>query len=147
MIWAHQLAVVAPSPWCPACHCWSRQICDPCLAGKHRYTSFPEQAHRCASGILNLVHGDLCDPISPTTSSGNKYFLLLIDDLNRFMWLVLLPCKDHAEFSIKNFQVGIEVDTGHKLKILHTDRAGGVASVRFGRYCAERGVHQQLTAP
>ena len=100
------------------------QLCDVCLAGKHRRSPFPEQAHRRAIGLLDLVHGDLCGPISPTTPSGNKYFLLLVDDLSRYMWLVLLPSKDHAACAIKNFQAGIEVETGRKLKVLRTDRGG-----------------------
>jgi hypothetical protein len=37
------------------------------------------------------------------------------------MWLVLLPNKDHAAAAIKNFQAGVEVETWHKLKALHTD--------------------------
>jgi hypothetical protein len=39
------------------------------------------------------------------------------------------------------------VDTGKKLKVLHTDRGGEFTSVEFGRYCAERGVERQFTAP
>jgi hypothetical protein len=39
-----------------------------------------------SSGMtLKLVHGDLCGPISPATSRGNKYFVLLVDDLSRYM--------------------------------------------------------------
>jgi hypothetical protein len=63
------------------------------------------------------------------------------------MWLILLPSKDHTVGAIKNFQAGVEVETGRKLKVLRTDRGGEFTSVDFGRYCAEHGVHRQLTAP
>jgi hypothetical protein len=58
------------------------------------------------------------------TPSGNKFFLVLVDDHSRFMWLMLLPSKDHAASAINNFQASIEVETGRKLKMLRTDRGG-----------------------
>jgi hypothetical protein len=87
--------------------------------------SIPEQAQRRASSILDLVHGHLYGPITPMTPSGNRFFLLLVDDHSRFMWLMLLPSKNHAASAIKNFQAGIEVETRCKLKMLRTDRGGG----------------------
>jgi putative heme degradation protein len=57
---------------------------------------------------LELVHGDICGPISPVTPSGNHYFLLLIDDNSRYMWVVLLPTKDGAVAAIKNVQAAAE---------------------------------------
>jgi hypothetical protein len=61
------------------------QICEACLAGKHRRTPFPHQALQRATEPLELVHEDLCLPITPATPSGNRYFLLLVDDYSRFM--------------------------------------------------------------
>lgn len=66
------------------------QICTGCHVGKQKRTPFPSEAVFRASSPLQLLHGDLCGPITPTTTGGNKYFLLLVDDYNKFMWLVLL---------------------------------------------------------
>jgi hypothetical protein len=52
---------------------------------------------------LELVHGDLCGPISPATPAGNRYFLLLVDDYSRFMWVKLLRTKDEAVDAIRQF--------------------------------------------
>lgn len=41
------------------------QICEACLAGKHRRTPFPRQAQRRATDVLELLHGDICGPITP----------------------------------------------------------------------------------
>jgi hypothetical protein len=70
------------------------QLCDACLEGKQRRAPFPKEALHRASKQLKRVHGDLCGPMTPTTPSGNAYFLLLVDDYNRFMWAALLPTKD-----------------------------------------------------
>jgi hypothetical protein len=100
------------------------EVCDGCLVEKQRRASFPAQARRWANSVLELVHGDLCGPIAPATPSGNRYFLLLIDDLSRYMWLRLLSSKDQAPAEIKNFQAIIEAETGKKLKVLRTDQGG-----------------------
>ncbi|WVZ53904.1 hypothetical protein U9M48_004791 [Paspalum notatum var. saurae] len=123
------------------------QVCDGCLVGKQRRSPFPAQARRRTGHPLDLVHGDLCGPITPTTPSGNQYFLLLVDDMSRYMWLRLLSRKDQAPAAIKNFQAAVEVESGRKLKVLRTDRGGEFTSVEFGEYCAKRGVQRQLTAP
>ena len=64
---------------------------------------FPEQARHRATGALDLVHGDICGPIAPTTPSGNRYFLL-VDDMSRYMWLCPLASKDQAPGVIKRFK-------------------------------------------
>jgi hypothetical protein len=43
---------------------------------------------------LEIVHGDLYGPITPTTLGGKKLFLLLMDDFSQFMWSILLRSKD-----------------------------------------------------
>jgi hypothetical protein len=77
------------------------RVCGACLAGKHRRASFPHQALNRADDVLELVHADLCGPISPPTPAGKRYFLLLVDDKSRFMWLRLLTTKDEAHMALK----------------------------------------------
>jgi hypothetical protein len=80
------------------------RVCGACLAGKHRRAPFPHQALNHADDVLELVHADLCGPISPPTPAGKCYFLLLVDDKSRFMWLWLLTTKDEAHMALKQFQ-------------------------------------------
>jgi hypothetical protein len=72
------------------------QLCETCQTEKQRRTSFPVKAEYRAEQRVELVHDDLCDSISPATPRGNKYFLLLVDDLSRYMWLAAIPSKDRA---------------------------------------------------
>lgn len=123
------------------------QLCEACLAGKHRRTPFPQQAQQRSLEPLQLLHGDLCGPISPPTPSGNRYFLLLVDDYSRFMWLSLLPSKDGAAAAIKRIQAAAERKSGKKLRALRTDRGGEFLVHHFADYCAELGVRRETTAP
>ena len=66
------------------------QFCDTCVLTKQRRLPFPRQASFRAKEKLELVHGDLCGPVTPATPGGRRYFLLLVDDASRYMWAVLL---------------------------------------------------------
>lgn len=96
---------------------------------------------------LELVHGDLCEPVALTTSSGNKLFLLLVDDLSRYMWLTLLSSKDQAVAAIMWFQAGAEAEAVAKLRTLRTDRGGEFTAGVFAKYCTYKGIQRHLTAP
>jgi hypothetical protein len=122
-------------------------ICEACQAGKQRRISFPAQAEYRAGELLNLVHGDLCGPISPATPRGSKYFLLLVDDLGRYMWVATISSKDCAAAAIKEIQGRAEGESGCKLRALRTDHGGEFTSTEFTEYCMAEGVHHQHTAP
>jgi transposase InsO family protein len=123
------------------------QLCEACLAGKQRRSLFPEKAEYRAERILELVHGDLCGPISPATPSGNVYFLLLVDDKSRYMWVAPLPSKDRAAAAIKEIKMQAEGESGMKLGTIQTDKGGEFNSIEFGQFCAAEGVGRQHTAP
>lgn len=86
-------------------------------------------------------------PLNPPLRGGKRYFVLLIDDMSRYMWLTLIASKDQAAAAIKKFKAHAELESGRKLKVLRTDREGEFTSIEFGEYMADQGVHRQLTTP
>jgi hypothetical protein len=90
------------------------------LPGKQRQASFAQAARFRAEEHLELVHGDLCGPISPTTAGGKKYFLLLVVDATRYMWISLPATKDEAAAAIKRILAEAESESGKMLRILRT---------------------------
>ena len=54
-----------------------------CIFGKHYRTSFLKVSTFQASEPLELIHADICGPITPPTLGGSRYFLLIIDDYSR----------------------------------------------------------------
>jgi hypothetical protein len=79
------------------------RLCEACFAGKQKRSLFPDQVQWRAEQPLELVHGDWCGPISPETPSGSSYFLLLVDDRSRFMWISTLVSKGQASTAIMEF--------------------------------------------
>jgi hypothetical protein len=89
----------------------------------------------------------LCCPITPATPRSNKYFLLLVDDHSRFMWLKLLESKDGVADAIKHFKAAAEVASSHTLRTFRTDQGGEFNSGSLGRYFAEHGMQRHSTTP
>jgi hypothetical protein len=77
---------------------------------KQRRLSFPQQSSFRAKERLELMHRDLCGPVTPATPGGQRYFLLLIDDLSRYMWVVVLGSKGEATDAIRSAQAAAEVE-------------------------------------
>jgi hypothetical protein len=78
---------------------------------------------------------------------GNKYFLLLMDDLSRYMWVAMIPSKDCVVAAIMDIQAWAEDEFGLKLKALHTDRGCEFTTTEFMDYCVAEGMHHQHMAP
>jgi transposase InsO family protein len=123
------------------------QVCDSCLAGKQRRATLPTVDKFHAEEKLELVHGDLCGPVTPTTPRGKRYFFLLVDDVSRYMWLVLLAMKDEALAAFTAFQARAEAEAGRKIGTLHTDRGGEFTARSFTDHSTKQGMQRHLTAP
>lgn len=97
------------------------QFYDTCVIPKHHRALFPSEAKFRTQELLELVHGDLCGLVSSATTGGGRYFLLLVDDATRYMWVVLLTTKDTMRDAIKHLQATVEKKSRKKLCTLRTE--------------------------
>jgi hypothetical protein len=123
------------------------KICDGCVLGKQHRKPFPQIAKFRAASGLELVHADLCGQITPKSLGGASYFLLVVDDSSRFMWVELLKTKDQALDCFKKIKARAEVEAGNRLKALRTDRGGEFNSHLFTMFCNENGIKHYTTTP
>lgn len=124
-----------------------KSVCGSCLMGKQARKSFPQATSYRASTLLELVHGDLCGPLTPSTSAGNKYIFVLIDDCSRYMWTVLMKEKGEAFEKFKAFKSRVEAEAKMKIQTFRTDRGGEFTSRAFNAFCESEGIKRHLTAP
>ena len=61
----------------------SLDACEPCLMGKMTKTPFSGTMER-ATDILEIIHTDVCGPMSVESRGGYRYVLTLTDDLSRY---------------------------------------------------------------
>ena len=123
------------------------ETCESCLLGKQARRSFPNSTTYRAEKALELIHGDLCGPITPPTAGNNRYIFVLVDDYSRYMWSILLKEKSEAFEKFKMFKTMVEGETKERIKTLRTDRGGEFTSNEFKAYCEASGINRHLTAP
>lgn len=95
------------------------KVCTVCNVGKQQRGKFPKQSKWRATEKLELIHVDLCGPITPISNSGKCYLLVLVDDFSRKTWIYFLAEKAEA---FETFKVEKEAKT--IIRGLRTDRGG-----------------------
>ena len=94
---------------------------------KTPFTSFPERV----SDLLELIHTDVCGPMSSTARGGFQCFITFTDDLSRYGYVYLMKHKSETFEKFKEFQNEVENQRGKKLKALRSDRGGEYLSHKF----------------
>ena len=73
----------------------SLDACEPCLMGKMTKTPFSGTMER-ATDLLEIIHTDVCDPMSVETHGGYRYFLTFTDDLSIYEYIYLMKHKSET---------------------------------------------------
>ncbi|CAM8959850.1 unnamed protein product [Rhodiola kirilowii] len=121
----------------------SNKVCEDCCVGKQHREPFLKGKAWSARAQLELVHSDICGPISPESNGKRKYSF--IDDYSRKTWVYFLSHKSEALAKFKTFKALVEKEVGRPIKIL-TDRGGEYNSQDFVSFCALHGIRRQMTA-
>jgi transposase InsO family protein len=121
------------------------KFCDVCMLTKQRLLPFPQQSSFRDKERLELVHGDLCGSVTSATPGGRRYFLLLVDDLSYYMWVMMLGSKGEAANAIRRVQVAAEAECGRKLRVLRINNDGEFMAAEFASYCADEGVQRHYS--
>jgi transposase InsO family protein len=124
----------------------SYETCEARLLGKMTkmpFSGFPERA----SDLLELIHTDVCGPMSTTTRGGYQYFITFTDDLSRYGYVYLMKHKSETFEKLKEFQSEVETQRGKKIKTLRSDRGGEYLSHEFSSHLKSCRIVPQLTPP
>ena len=70
-------------------------ICRGCIIGNNVKKNFPSISNRY-KGILDLIHLDVCGPMSSPSLNGYLYYVLFIDDFCRNSWIHFLKAKSET---------------------------------------------------
>ena len=62
--------------------------------------------------MLELIHSDVCGPMSTTASGGYQYFVTFTGDLSRYGYIYLMRHKSETFEKFKEFQNEVENQLG-----------------------------------
>jgi hypothetical protein len=121
-------------------------VCKGCSLGKNVKGSFPRSDNR-SKEILDLMHLDVCGPMTVAYLNGYLYYVLFIHDHSRKTWIYFLKNKDGVLAKFQEFKAQIENQTGRKFKILRSDNGGEYTSKDFNSFCIEVGIKRDFMVP
>lgn len=71
-------------------------VCEPCTYGKQISKPFYSRGGERSSRVLQLIHSDVCGPITPPTHNGKRYFVTFMDDFTHFTVVNLMEKKSEV---------------------------------------------------
>ncbi|RVW35626.1 Copia protein [Vitis vinifera] len=93
------------------------ETCVVCLKGKMAAKTRKEKIDRCG-GTLDLIHTDICGPLTPTALGCHKYFITFTDDFSRYGYVQLIHEKSDSLNVFKAFKAKTGRNPGPFAKFL-----------------------------
>ncbi|KAI3697266.1 hypothetical protein L6452_30160 [Arctium lappa] len=96
-------------------------LCSACAKGKMKRSSHKLKMLSNYNKCLELIHMDLCGPMSTQSINGKKYIVVMVDEYSRYTWLEFLRKKSEAPNLIIKFIKKIQVMLQSPVKQLRSD--------------------------
>ncbi|GJP84528.1 hypothetical protein CLOP_g14589 [Closterium sp. NIES-67] len=121
--------------------------CPTCLETK--FSKFPfNSTTGPAKTPLALVHMDVVGPTRAPSLSGSRYFLTIVDDHTRAVWVYPLKSKGEVAAAVlKEWMPRAQRECGYKVKVIRSDNGGEFIGADFEGELKRKGIQHQLTVP
>lgn len=96
------------------------KTCDVCLRAKQCRESFSLSINKTMD-IFQLIHCDLWGPYRTISHCGARYFLTIVDDYSRSVWIYLLEEKKEVFTCLCQLFAMVECQFSKQVKVLRND--------------------------
>ncbi|GJW19214.1 putative RNA-directed DNA polymerase [Tanacetum coccineum] len=118
--------------------------CEICQKSKQTREPFPLSEHK-SSVLAELVHLDLWGPYKVTSKEGYRFFLTVVDDYTRSVWVYMLKGKDEVFECMLTFFNLIKNQFNKMVKAFRSDNGSEFVNQRFTKFCVDNGIIHQTT--
>lgn len=122
-------------------------VCEACVAAKQTRNPFTLQEERQSSRVLELVHSDVCGPVTPAGWNGQKFFVIFIDDWSRFTMVYLIHTKDEVVRRFEEYEAQMTAKFGVKISRFRSDNGGEYTCKEMRTFCSRKGIKMEFTVP
>nr|GEX92285.1 copia protein [Tanacetum cinerariifolium] len=113
--------------------------------GKSKKKSHKPKSEDTNQEKLYLLHMDLCGPIRVESVNGKKYFLVVVDDYSRFIWVKCLRSNDEAPDFIIKFLKMIQVRLKVPVRHIRTDNGTEFVNQTLREYYEHVGISHETS--
>lgn len=110
------------------------------------HKNFGDQRKR-ATRPLEIIHTDVCGPITPETWDRNRYFVTFLDDYTNYVEVYLMEEKGEVFQKLKEFITKAEVKWDRKTAEIRCDNGKEYSSREFKTWCKMKGIFINYTPP
>ncbi|KAI3785701.1 hypothetical protein L1987_44825 [Smallanthus sonchifolius] len=121
-------------------------ICDSCSKSKLTRKPFPTSTTK-TSACFDLLHCDIWGKYRTPSFSKTNYFLTIVDDYSRGVWVFLLMHKFEASECLIGFHKMIKTQFEKNVKRIRCDNGGEFTSNRMLSFYADQGIILETTCP
>ncbi|GJS93657.1 putative RNA-directed DNA polymerase [Tanacetum coccineum] len=119
-------------------------FCEICQRAKQTRKPFPLSDHKTKL-LGEIVHLDLWGPYKVVSHTGHRYFLTVVDDYTRAVWVYLIKSKDEVFESINIFYNLIKNQFKRTVKIFRSDNGTEFLNQTFNKFCNDKGIVHQTS--
>ncbi|KAJ9557983.1 hypothetical protein OSB04_012597 [Centaurea solstitialis] len=121
-------------------------LCPACEKGKMRRSSHPPKMDTNSKSPFDMIHMDLCGPMSVESLARKKYMLVLVDEFSRLTWLEFLRAKSDAADRIIAFIKRIQIILSRKVKKLRSDNGTEFQNAKLQSFLEDVGISHNFSA-
>ncbi|XP_071728992.1 uncharacterized protein [Rutidosis leptorrhynchoides] len=118
--------------------------CEICHKAKQTRLPFPLSEQKTTS-LGELIHLDLWGPFKIQSREGFKYFLTIVDDYSRAVWIYMLKSKEDMYDNVFSFVQLLENQFTKRIKIIRFDNGTEFFNNKMADFLKTKGIIHQTT--
>ncbi|KAL4586016.1 hypothetical protein LXL04_010646 [Taraxacum kok-saghyz] len=115
------------------------KTCDSCAKAKLTRLPFPTSSIKTVE-CFDLIHCDIWGGYRTPSFTGARYFLTVVDDYSRAVWVFLLKHKHEASTYLVDFCFMVKTQFNKAIKRIRSDNGGEFVSTEMQDFYATQGI-------
>ncbi|XP_071687657.1 uncharacterized protein [Rutidosis leptorrhynchoides] len=120
---------------------------EPCeIFHKAKQTRLPfPLSEQKTTSLGEIIHLDLWGPFKIQSKEGFKYFLTIVDDYSRAIWIYMLKSKEDVHDNVFSFVQLLENQFTKRIKIIRSDNGTEFLNNKMADFLKTKGIIHQTT--
>ncbi|KAK1414482.1 hypothetical protein QVD17_30227 [Tagetes erecta] len=125
---------------------FKENVCDSCAKAKHTRSPFPKSFIKTNECFV-LIHCDIWGKYRNPSTAHASFFITIVDDFSRALWVFLIRNKSEASECLINFHNMVKTQFSKHIKRIRSDNGGEYTSNRMKDFYAREGILLETTCP